>query len=127
MAAFSCNLTNAGPSIAIIQTAMEFQVVPTKAAYLFSAPAFAQGLASFLWAPLVSILAVETDYSHMLTPLPPPSSDCQAWKASHICLVVHPLHCHQLRRWCLQDVQLTAGTENLGEFFKLSLILLPRF
>lgn len=53
MAAFCCNLTNAGPSIAIIQTAMEFQVMPTKAAYLFSAAAFAQGLASFLWAPLV--------------------------------------------------------------------------
>jgi MFS family permease len=54
LAAFNCNLTVAGPSIAILSIAEDFQVTPSKAAYLFSASAFAQGLSSFFWSPLVT-------------------------------------------------------------------------
>ncbi|KUJ14268.1 MFS general substrate transporter [Mollisia scopiformis] len=60
LAMFMCNFLAAGPTIAIVQTAMEFfptmAVVPaiSKTAYFFTTTALLQGTGNLIWMPLVN-------------------------------------------------------------------------
>lgn len=65
-----CNITGAGPSIAIIQQAIEFTGIPPavqRTAYLFSSFALANGVGLFVWVPFTNKYGKRPTYIIALT------------------------------------------------------------
>lgn len=91
LAVFCCNYITAGPSIAIVATAMEFHTPVPKTAYLFTTAALTQGLSMLVWSPIVAKFGRRSSYvlSFVLfTAFVFGAGACETWEAQMACRII---------------------------------------